>query len=207
VVASQPPLILGSASPRRSELLTQLALDFDVATVDIDERQLVCTGDARGSVAAIAAAKFTAFGDDLMADRLLTADTLVAYGDQIMGKPDSDHDLQSMLRQMANRAITIVTAVCVGSPGHEPNVAVVETIVTLRELSEHEISSYVATGAGRDKAGGLALQAEAGPFIAEVDGCWSNVLGLPLCAVVAGLATPIESPGSRCSVELCGTAG
>ena len=83
----------------------------------------------------------------------------------------------------------------------------VTTTVTLRELTSDEIEAYVATDVGLDKAGGLALQSEAMSFIDAVDGCWANVLGLPLCAVARLLGLSASGPTSsgRCTPRLCGS--
>lgn len=217
------PLILGSASPRRAELLARLTTRFEVRTVDIDESALIRAGDDEpGAVALrIAAAKFSGLverGFDEPA-RLITADTLVACEGAIMGKPRSDDHLAAMLDHMSGRTLAIATAVCVGEVGGigtveramDPMAEVVTTLVELRELTSKEIDGYVATGVGADKAGGLALQSGARPFVAAVRGCWANVLGLPVCAVVRLLGPAVAGADRRgiwadpsCSVERCG---
>ena len=207
---SNPLITLGSASPRRAALLDSIGVAFTVETVELDEQALVEHGepDPRRSVEQIARAKFAAFAPTARSARLLTADTLVSCGREIMGKPGSDDELTSMLNAMSGRDITVATAVCSGQRGGDPSVEIVTTTVRLRTLSVNEISDYVATGTGMDKAGGLALQAEAGSFIDRLDGCWSNVLGLPLCAVTLLLEEESvvgETAGARCSAALCGT--
>ena len=121
-----------------------------------------------------------------------------------MGKPTTNAQLTAMLESMSASELTIVTAVCVGRRGLAPLVETVTTVVELRPLTVSEIEGYVSTGAGMDKAGGLALQAQAKPFIHAVQGCWSNVVGLPLCAVSRLLATDADE-SLRCSIELCGS--
>ena len=159
------------------------------------------------TVSAISEAKYAALEEELVhADDdalplVLTADTLVACDSQIMGKPTSDEHLVEMLTMMSGRSLAIATAVCVGVPGAGRSTEVEVTTVQLHELTSEQIQAYLTTGAGNDKAGGLALQREAADFIAGVDGCWSNVLGLPLCSVVSLLGS---APTRRCSVELCG---
>lgn len=214
---------LGSASPRRADLLASLDLAFVIEAVAIDEDSFVDPDEQDPSVIVerIARAKFAAF--PLRSDRkpLLTADTLVACDGSVLGKPASPDHLVSMLRYMSGRPLVIATAVCVGDRGAAPAVELVTTTVELRTLTAAEIESYVATGAGMDKAGGLALQAEAAPFIQLVRGCWSNVVGLPLCAACRLLRsalrhdelahTGLGNSARRwamddvgCSVELCG---
>ena len=189
-------------------MLDTIGVAYGVATVDIDEVRLVSEGDAAASVRAIAEAKFAALAESVDADLLLTADTLVACDGAIMGKPPSDDALVAMLNEMSGHALSIVTAVCIGAPGSTPATDTVTTTVKLRVLRGSEIADYVATGVGSDKAGGLALQAEAGPFIDSVDGCWADVLGLPVCLVEAMLAGASGDDGARdCSVERCGGHG
>lgn len=199
-------LTLGSASPRRADLLTLLGINFDVDVVDLDEHALIDPGeqDPRVIVEKIARAKFAAFPANHADVPLLTADTLVACHGAVMGKPATNVELIAMLGAMSARDVHIVTAVVVGRRGQTPQVETVTTVVALRPITPDEIQAYVATGVGMDKAGGLALQAQAKPFIEQVRGCWSNVLGLPLCAVSRLTATSGSSP-TTCSVELCGS--
>jgi len=177
-------LTLGSASPRRADLLASLGLAFDIEAVTIDEESFIDPDERDPGVIVerIARAKFAAFAAGPVHRLLLTADTLVACDGSVFGKPDSPDHLMSMLGYVSGRPLAIATAVCVGDRGAAPAVELVTTTVELRTLTTAEIDSYVATGAGIDKAGGLALQAQAAPFIQSVRGCWSNVVGLPLCA-------------------------
>lgn len=207
VVSAHDQIILGSASPRRSSLLTTLGVSFTVATADIDEAALIDPdAEPRAVVARIAAAKFAAFRLDTPTSVLITADTLVACEGALLGKPTTASHLTAMLEQMSGRVLEIITAVCVGSAGSPPAVEIVTTTVRLRPVGPEEIAAYVETDAGFDKAGGLALQAEAAHFIDDIDGCWSNVMGLPICAVSALLdREPSGAPQSaRCLQRHCG---
>jgi septum formation protein len=198
-------------------------LAFDIEAIAIDEELFVDPDERDPSVIVerIARAKFAAFPVGSDRRLLLTADTLVACDGSILGKPASRDHLVSMLGHMSGRPLVIATAVCVGDRGAAPAVGLVTTTVELRTLTAADIESYVATGAGMDKAGGLALQSEASLFIQLVRGCWSNVVGLPLCAAsqllrpALGYAEPAHTDlGSsvrrsamgdvRCSAELCG---
>ena len=172
-----PNLILGSASPRRADLLRRLGVSFVVETIDIDEQALVASNDVVAVVSRIAQAKFAAFAeqDEPREGPLLTADTLVACNGEILGKPNRNDDVTAMLSAMSGQSLTIATAVCFGLVGAAPLTEVVTTRVDLRELDEGHIARYVASGVGLDKAAGLALQAEAGEFIATVDGCLSLI--------------------------------
>jgi len=202
-----PELTLGSASPRRASLLRSLGVSFETVSVDIDEQRLVHPGDLDASVRSIAGAKFAALRSLVASGLLITADTMVVLDGEIMGKPSSNDELRTLLTAMSGQKVTIVTGLCVGSLDESPETETVATTVRLRELSAQQIEDYVESGVGMDKAAGLALQAEAGPFIASVDGCWSNVVGLPLCAVAEALQiAPVAGDHhARCSQELCGS--
>jgi len=205
-------LTLGSGSPRRAALLSSLGVDFVVETIEIDEPAVVARPadqvpvPGTEAVAQIAAAKFAAFDESAFDGLLLTADTLVECDGVVMGKPDTAADVEAMLHQMSGRSLEISTAVCVGTVGTSPTPSTVTTTVVLRDIAAHEISRYVASDVGLDKAGGLALQSEAADFIQEVSGCWSNVLGLPLCvtAEALDLAPHGLAQIDRCSPSLCG---
>ncbi len=205
-----PKVTLGSASPRRADLLRSLGVDFDVEVVELDENAFIdeLERDPRILAETIARAKFAAFPANGTDRLLLTADTLVACNGTVMGKPTTNRRLAAMLASMSGCNLEIATAVCIGHRGAEPQVEMVTTVVELRPLTVEEIQRYVATGAGMDKAGGLALQAQAKPFIRTVGGCWSNVVGLPLCVVsllLAAESTERTYVPSPCSVILCGS--
>lgn len=209
-IAATPRVVLGSASPRRAALLQELGVEFTVNPSDIDETVLSGTDSPDVVTGRIARAKFEALraNVDAATPVLMTADTLV-FCEEIMGKPVDEADAERMLRAMSDRWVRIVTTVCVGAAlDADPVCRHVETRVMLRELANDEIRRYVATGEADDKAGALALQGGAGPFVQAVEGCWSNVLGLPICLVAELLEmAPIgRNAADRCSVGLCGGA-
>lgn len=204
------PLLLGSASPRRHDLLARLGVSFEVRVVGVDEAGLV-DGDVVASVERTSAAKFGAFAlsdPALHGRRLLTADTLVAGDGAVLGKPASPSDAEATLNRLSGQELTIASSVCVGIVGERPASRTVTTVVHLRTLTPAEIQAYVETGAAGDKAGGLELQGRAGSFIDAVDGCWSNVVGLPLCATADLLDAPSRDGSadlwSPCSGRRCG---
>lgn len=185
--------------------MQRLGRPFDVRACEIDERSHL-TGDVVEAAQRVARAKFDALAVELGRRRsttLITADTLVASQGAILGKPRDDEDAEATLRALSGQSLRIVTGLCIGAPGSEPECSAVETSVELRPLDDDEIESYVASGEARDKAGSLALQGGAWPFVRNVYGCWSNVVGLPLCAVTAALERD-AAPADRCSVGLCG---
>jgi len=222
-------LLLGSASPRRADLLAAAGYSFDVVTAPIDEQSAAAgigDGDIAAATRAIARAKFDALSaalghgpghgaHDLAAGqvaRVLTADTLVACAGVTMGKPTSNEEVVTTLSHLSGQRISITTSLCIGDvsladsragdagagESVQPTQVEETTTVDLRTISTAEMHAYAATGVGLDKAAGLALQAEAAPFIAAVQGCWSNVLGLPICRVRA-----LVGGGGRVVTQIC----
>ena len=188
-------LILASASPRRRELLAQAGYRFTVEASSIDESRRAgeegirfATRLARekaGEIFARHAAE--AVQHPLM---VLGADTVVVCDDEIMGKPADAADAERMLRLLAGRTHHVVTGVAVvWSAGAE--VAAEVTQVTMNTLSAEEIAAYVAGGEPMDKAGAYAIQGFAGSWIPRINGCYFNVVGLPL-ALVASLIEGAE---------------
>lgn len=175
-------LVLASASPRRQQLLAQLGLQFDVSPADLDES--VHEGEAPHTyVERLAIAKAAVTARSHPGAVCLAADTSVVVDHEILGKPRDDADGRAMLRRLSGRTHVVMTGVAVAGPIVES--LVVETKVRFRVLSPAEIVWYVATGEGRDKAGGYASQARAGAFIAAVEGSISSVIGLPLAESLA----------------------
>ncbi len=170
--------ILGSGSPRRLDLLAQLGLTPDAVRppeIDEDPRKgelprPYCARMAREKVQAVEA------GPD---DVVLCADTTVALGRRILGKPADAAEAEAFLRMMSGRRHRVITAVAVrrGSRIWERDVA---TQVRMKRLSDAEIASYIASGDWRGKAGGYAIQGPAGAFIPWINGSFTAVVGLPL---------------------------
>ena len=176
-------LVLASASPRRQQLLAQLGLQFEVAPADLDEAVLP-KEVPRDYVERLAKAKAAASATSHPGAICLAADTSVVIDTEILGKPDGDDEEgRSMLRRLSGRTHVVMTGVAVAGPLSES--LVVETRVRFRALTEPEIAWYVATGEGRDKAGGYASQARAGAFIEAMEGSSTSVIGLPLAETLA----------------------
>lgn len=170
-------LLLGSASPRRAALLSQLGLPFSVRAADIDER---VRGDEAPEqyVARLAREKAAALADS-SATVVLTADTTVCVDGRILGKPIDADDARGMLSLLSGRDHQVCTGVCV-TAGSGNAVVVVTTTVRFCELGEPLLNAYLATDEPWDKAGAYAIQGLAGSFIARIEGSYSNVVGLPL---------------------------
>ena len=171
-------LILGSGSPRRLELLAQIGVTpFDVRPPDIDED--VRKGELpRVYVNRIAAEKVAAVScaDD---EIVLCADTTVALGRRIMGKPEDEAEAQRFLSALSGRRHNVITSVAV-KRGQTVWQKDVQTAVKLKRLSKAEVQSYLATGDWKGKAGGYAIQGPAGAFVPWINGSFTGVVGLPL---------------------------
>lgn len=171
-------LILGSASPRRKELLAQLGLSPDaILPPDIDEtpraRELprpYCARMAREKAAAVTAAP---------EDVVLCADTTVALGRRILGKPGDAAEAAAFLVALAGRRHKVITAVAVRR-GERLWERVVETTVQMKRLSDAELNGYLASGEWEGKAGAYAIQGRAGAFIPWLQGSFTGVVGLPV---------------------------
>jgi septum formation protein len=177
-------LVLGSASPRRAELLAQLGLVPDALRApEINEDPL--RGEApRAYVQRIARAKALAL--DLAADEvLLCADTTVTVGRRILGKPADAGEAAEFLWALSGRRHHVLTAVAVRR-GARLWERLVDTVVRFRPLSNAEVNAYLDSGEWQGKAGGYGIQGRAGAFIPWLQGSFSAVVGLPL-AETAGL--------------------
>jgi septum formation protein len=189
---TRPPLVLASGSPRRRELLAGLGIRFTVVVPDVDETP-TAGEDPAAYVERLARAKAEAVVEQLAgrADPgrvvVLAADTTVALGGMILGKPTGAADAGVMLRALSGRTHQVHTGVAVVGPGHADS-SVTTTDVTFRALTSAEIAAYVATGDPFDKAGGYGIQGEAGRFVAALSGSASNVVGLPVAQTIALLS-------------------
>jgi MAF protein len=176
-----PSLLLASASPRRRELLGALGLTFRVAPADLDEAALGAGLPPERAALVVASAKAAAIGGGGVV--VLAADTMVVLDGQVLGKPASSEDASSMLAALRGRPHDVVTAVVVranGAVGH----AVRRSTVRMRAYRDDEIAAYVATGCGLDKAGAYGIQDEPFRPVETIEGCWCNVMGLPLWSAV-----------------------
>ena len=199
-------LILASASPRRADLLRSAGYTFDVVVSDVDEsphpgespstyvRRLAADKSAAGLGRIAAGLKAcTTTGAETTAGLkacttpggdaiILGADTTVVVDDEILGKPFDDEDAARMLRRLSGRAHQVLTGVSLRQGAYEVG-RVETTSVVFRPLTGEEIAWYVASGEGRDKAGGYAIQGLAARFTPSIAGSYSNVVGLPLACV------------------------
>jgi septum formation protein len=185
---SSAPLILASSSPRRRELLLRLNVPFVVRPTGVDEEALEATfsgsPEELGLYLARHKAEAALRAANAAAPAILAADTTVILDGLILGKPRDSDEAWSMLRRLRGRTHMVTTGVVLAQPGHSTMyMRSVSTLVTMREYSDDEIATYIDSGDPFDKAGSYAIQHAVFQPVARFDGCVTNVIGLPLCAV------------------------
>lgn len=175
-----PKIILASNSPRRRELLTQVGLTFTVAPADADES--VLPGEAPEAYAVrVALDKARIAAERAGEGIVIAADTIVVIGDSILGKPADVRDAERMLMSLAGKEHRVVTALAViDSASSRRLTRISVTKVWFRDLTVREIAAYVATGEPMDKAGAYGIQERGALLVERIEGCYSNVVGLPL---------------------------
>ncbi|MGD9495839.1 MAG: nucleoside triphosphate pyrophosphatase [Armatimonadota bacterium] len=183
--ALRRPLVLASASPRRAMLLRQAGIEFEVRVP-----QIVEDADESGLPPAEVAltharTKAQAVARELWGRLVLGADTVVVLGTQVLGKPDGPAQARAMLQALSGRVHEVITAVAlaVGDGGGIVAEQIERTRVRFRRLSEGEIECYVASGEPLDKAGAYGIQGRGALLVREIEGCYFNVVGLPLSRI------------------------
>lgn len=193
-VTSATPLILGSQSPRRLDLLRALRIPVEPFAVEVDES--ILPGERPDALATRlarqkGAATLYALGRGGVEGGtrwILCADTIVHVGGELLGKPRDADDARRMLRLLAGRTHHVTTGFVIHAGDAFDAPAYAETTaVTFRHLSDDEVRRYVDTGEGVDKAGGYAIQGLAGAFCERLEGTYANVVGLPVHRVVEAL--------------------
>lgn len=204
-------LILASGSPRRREMLRIIGLPFEVARPDIDETpQPAEAPDVY--VARLSREKNAAIVAD-PDSLILTADTTVADGSFILGKPATPAEAAAMLARLRDRTHLVHTGITLRDTRTDQHwTQVTTTQVIMRAYADHESQAYIDAGEPFDKAGSYAIQDATFHPVARYDGCYANVMGLPLCTLckmltVAGMpppspvqCTPDGGDGSRCDI-------
>lgn len=176
-------LILASQSPRRREILERAGIPFTVRVADVDES--LREGEAPQSyVRRLATRKAVAAGR--AGEVVLGADTTVVVDGEILGKPVDAADAVRMLTRLSGRSHEVVTGFCL-KVGGQLYIDAETTLVRFVAMSEAEIAAYVATGEPMDKAGAYAIQGGASRYIDRIEGCYWNVVGLPVAKVYAHL--------------------
>jgi septum formation protein len=179
--ASQRNLVLASRSPRRFDLLTSLGFEFDVVPAGEDAEKGVTHEDPHALPEVAARRKCEEVAAKRPESIVVAADTVVILDGAILNKPSDDEQARLFLSRLSARNHTVVTGVVVMRLSDGVDLAASEqTRVTFRELSDNEISAYIATGEGRDKAGSYAVQGFGAGLVRSIEGCYYNVVGLPV---------------------------
>ena len=180
--------VLASSSPRRRDLLKLLCSNFEVFPSQIDEERQ--PGESPIQMALrLAREKAIAVLPSRPRSVIIGADTIVVCDEHILGKPGNMEEARSMLKRLSGRSHEVITGVCVV----KSDVMVVEsarTIVRFSPLTDQEIEDYLLTGESFDKAGGYASQGKAARFVEGIEGCYFNVVGLPISLLYRILKRP-----------------
>lgn len=193
------PIILASASPRRAQLLEQIGLTFSILESGVPEDD-----DAKTDPALLAAQlsvrKAAAVAQTIASGIVIAADTVVSVDGEILGKPKDREEAIFMLRRLSGKRHDVLTGVTViVRPEEERHTHVESTAVVMREIADAEIDWYVDSGEPYDKAGGYGIQGRAAVFVDRLEGCYFNVVGLPLNALWNILA--------KCNIRIWEGAG
>lgn len=184
-------IVLASSSPRRKELVAALDLSLPVYILSTDSDETVGPGwtpvqtvetlSLRKARAALDMLRQNKAHESTPGDLIIAADTIVALDGDILGKPASDSEAAEMLRKLSGRKHDVYTGVvCLSVRSERTIVQHRRTSVQMRELSDKRIARYVATGEPRDKAGAYGIQGFGGALVEGIEGCYFNVVGLPL---------------------------
>ncbi len=184
---STTTMILASKSPRRIELMTLAGFDF-ISVPATGEENIPDGTSPSDAVLLLSRQKAEEIAKKYPGDTVIGADTVVALGNEIMGKPKTDQDAFDMLKKLSGRTHTVLTGVCVISP--DKHIHFYEkTEVEFYPLGDDEIRQYIASGEPMDKAGAYGIQEKGAMFVKRIDGDFYNVVGLP----VARLARELRS--------------
>ncbi|WP_294403642.1 Maf-like protein [uncultured Clostridium sp.] len=175
-------IILASASERRQELLHRLVDDFDIAVSSFDESTVPFEGDIDEYVKAVALGKAADIRKSINEDALIiSADTIVTQGNRILGKPKDKQDALEMLQCLQGKSHFVYSGIVVINTKTDVTKAEsLSTKVTFSKISDKEILEYIETGEPLDKAGSYGIQGRGGVFVEGIEGCYYNVVGLPL---------------------------
>lgn len=183
-------IILGSGSPRRKEMLESLHLKFDIVSSNSEEKiDEHLSNEENVEKIALGKALDVAERTKDTPSIIITADTMVVSGRTLIGKPTSDEDAFWILRSLSGKEHEVITGVCIFST--EENRGIVNhrnTKIKFATLSDEVIWRYIKTGEGRDKAGAYAIQGLGSLFVDTIEGCYTNVVGLPITLLCDMLA-------------------
>ncbi len=184
MINTKLPIYLASKSPRRKKLLKQIKLKFKVIDLHFKEK-INQKENPVFLVKRLALEKLNAALLKIKDGIIITADTIVVLNDKILGKPRNEKDAKRILKQLSGKTHTVLTGYAIYNSGNNKVILDYEkTLVTFRKLSEVEIDEYVSSGSPMDKAGAYGIQDDFGAvFVEKINGCYYNVVGLPLARV------------------------
>jgi septum formation protein len=186
VISDQNPLILASASPRRKRLLSQIGLPFRSIPGKVNEQEVQGVPIQTSRLLAEKKA-CQAFGK-VQPAWVLGADTIVVINEEILGKPKDEAEARHMLRHLSEKEHRVITGLCILDPSGRPvHSDAIATLVRFKRLNEREIEGYLHTGEPYGKAGGYGIQGIGAFMVETISGSYTNVVGLPLCALVKAL--------------------
>jgi septum formation protein len=189
-----PKLVLASASARRKELLAQIGIAPDLISAAAIDETAKTDETARHLVARLAAEKCAVVAREHQDKFVLAADTIVTLGNRILGKAADQHQARAFLNLLSGRRHRVMTGVTIAAPGRQLSHRVAVTTVSFKRLSEDELRWYLSHDEWQDKAGAYAIQGLAGCLIKQINGSYSNIVGLPLretAQMLDGLGYPV----------------
>ncbi len=176
-------IILGSQSPRRREILSFFSIPFRQVPSDFDEAQVLFRGDPAAYAQEMARRKAEVLGRRFPNDLILTADTVVYLPNcGIFNKPETAKEAHAMLRELSGKEHQVFTGVCVAK-GSEVFCAAEKSLVEFHQLTDDQIRIYHKSCSPFDKAGGYAIQKAGSLIVKRIEGCYYNIMGLPLQTV------------------------
>lgn len=178
-------IVLASGSPRRKELLALIAPDFEIITSDVDESAITAASPKLLSEA-LATSKCNAVAALHPADTVIGCDTVVDFDGTVFGKPKDKAEARAFLQALSGTDHFVHTGVCI-CKGEAQEVFSASTRVRFYPLTEEQIEAYIATDEPYDKAGGYGIQGAAALFCEEIEGCYYNIMGLPVAKLARSL--------------------
>ena len=178
-ISAQKDLVLASGSPRRKKILEELGFEFETIVSGVNENECFID-DPIQKVKALAELKAAAVRKSCPGKKIIGADTIVICRNKELGKPTDRKEAAEMLAFLSGKCHEVVTGIAVIAPQNRRMIDIERTKVYFKELGSREIQGYINTNEPFDKAGGYAIQGLAAPFIKRIEGCYFNVVGLPI---------------------------
>ncbi len=188
MISSSIPIYLASKSPRRRKLLSQLNIKFKSFSLDMDEK-VYPTEKPSKAVIRLSNEKLNLAKQKVKEGIIITADTIVVLNNQLIGKPVNKDDAFRILKMLSGQTHIVYTGYSIYNSSNKKNISEYEkTKVTFRNLTDEEITEYIKGGSPMDKAGAYGIQDDFGAvFIKKINGCYYNVVGLPLAKLYHAL--------------------